>query len=75
MIKKKQNNNLVCVTIGGTEKHYFTSNNRAGYFCGMAPVSVKWAIEHNNVFKTNDDRELTIDLVDGSEVPYKLINN
>ena len=72
--RKKNNNNLICVN-AGNEKHYFTSTSRAGTFLGLAAGSVQWAIDHKNVLINNKDEEVTIDIIDGSEIPYKLINN
>ena len=76
MIKKqKKDNNLICITIGNKEKRYFTSTNKASYYVGVAPCSIKWAIDHHSVSKTGDGKDIVIELVDGSEVQYKYINN
>ncbi len=72
-MKQKKNNNLILVNIG-SEKHYFTSANRAGNLLGIQPNSVNWAIVHKNKLISNDDRIVTIELIDGSEIPYKYIN-
>lgn len=72
--RKENNNNLICVT-AGTEKHYFTSTTRAGQFLGLAAGSVQWAIDHHNVLVNNKDEDVTITIVDGSEIQYKYINN
>lgn len=65
---------MICAS-SGKEKQYFTSINRAGLYLGLAPASIKWAIEHENVLRNYNDEDVTIKLVDGSEIPYKLINN
>lgn len=70
----KKNNNLVLVNVG-EKKHYFTSINKAGLFLGLAPASINWAINRKNELKNNNDEIVTIEIVDGSEVPYKYINN
>ena len=73
-VKKKQNNNLVLVT-EGNKKQYFTSKNRAGLYLGLACASVEYAIKKRNEFWGDNGERITIEIVDGSEVPYKLINN
>ena len=72
--RKKNNNNLICVN-SGNEKHYFTSTSKTGEFLGIAPGSVQWAIDHHNVLINNKDEEVTIEIVDGSEIKFKYINN
>lgn len=72
--RKKTNNNLICVN-AGNEKHYFTSTSRAGQFLGLAAGSVQWAIDHENILINNKDEEVTIKIIDGSEIKYKYINN
>lgn len=75
-MKKKNNNNLIYINIVGRHSYlYFTSINRAGDYLGIAPNSVKWAINHHNKLINNKDEVFTIELVDGSEIPYKYINN
>lgn len=73
-MRKKRNNNLVLVNVGN-KKYYFTSLNRAGIYLNLAAQSVKWAIDHQNVLYNNANEKVTIDLIDGGEIPYKLINN
>lgn len=72
--KKKKDNNLILVNVG-KKKYYFTSTNRAGLFLGLQANSVNWAILHNNVMATNRDEKVNIEIIDGSEIPYKYINN
>lgn len=72
---KKLNNNLILLNYKDGEKKYYTSRSKAGLKLGIAPASVNWAIDHNNVLVDGNDRELTIEIVDGSEVHYKYINN
>ncbi len=73
-MKQKTNNNLILVK-SGNEKHYFTSTNRAGKFLGLQANSINWAIVHGNILFNNKDEEVTVNLIDGSEIPYKYINN
>ena len=73
-MKRKTDNNLIVVDFNG-EKHYYTSPTKAGWKVCLAPASVKWAIEHNNVLCTCDGRNFRIYLEDGSDIPYKYINN
>lgn len=72
---RKKNNNLVLLNYKDGEKKYYTSLNKAGLAVGIASPSVTWAVKHNNVLTDNDDREFTIEIVDGSEIKYKYINN
>lgn len=71
--RKKNDNNLICVN-AGNEKHYFTSTSRAGTFLGLAAGSIQWAIDHKNVLINNKDEEVTIELIDGSNILWKDIN-
>lgn len=73
-MKRKKNNNLILVNVG-KKKRYFTSANRAGDFLGIGNNSVMWAIMHHNELVNNSGEKVTIELIDGSEIPYKLINN
>lgn len=74
-MKRKENNNLILITTNTGKNKYFTSLTKAGYYLGIASQSVKWAIEHHNELINNKDEKITLELVDGSEIPYKLINN
>ena len=74
-MRRKQNNNLVAIRYNNGDMLYFTSTNRAAMKLGIAPASVKWAIEHNNVLTDAEGKVFTIGILDGSEVPYKYINN
>ena len=74
-MRKKQNNNLVAINYNDGNMLYFTSTNRVAMKLGIAPASVKWAIEHNNVLTDVEGKVFTIGIVDGSEIPYKYINN
>lgn len=73
-MKTKENNNLILIT-ENNKKIYFTSSHRAGNYLGVQGNSVNWAIVHNNKLKNKNNEEVKIELVDGSEIPYKLINN
>ena len=72
---KKKTNNLVVLKYENGERKYFTTKQRAGLSIGLAATSVQWAIDHENIVEDLNDRKLRIVLEDGSEVPYKLINN
>lgn len=74
-MKRKKDNNLIVVDFGAGDKYYYTSPTKAGWKVCLAPASVKWAIEHNNVLCTVDGRNFRIYLEDGSDIPYKYINN
>lgn len=71
---KKRNNNLICIDVEG-EKQYYTSASRAGKVLGLANCSVNWAIVHENTLVNNDGKKVRISMIDGSDVPYKYINN
>lgn len=73
-MKRKKNNNLICLNIG-KRKLYYTSSNRAGQYLGLKGASISWAITHCNILKTNEGEDVTITIVDGSDIPYKYINN
>lgn len=74
-MKRKQNNNLITIRYNSGDMLYFTSLNRVAMKLGIAPASVKWAIEHNNVLTDFEGKVFTIVVIDGSEIPYKYINN
>lgn len=74
-MRRKQNNNLVSINYGNGNAIYYTSMNRAACRLGIAPASVKWAVEHGNVLTDYEGKVFTIGIVDGSEIPYKYINN
>ena len=74
-MRKKQNNNLIAVRYDNGRTDYYTSLNRIAIKLALAPASVKWAINHGNVLTDVEGKILTVGIVDGSEVPYKLINN
>lgn len=72
---RKINNNLILVSYINGDKQYYTSMSKAGLKLALAVPSVKWAIDHGNVLTDVEGKKFTIGIVDGSEVPYKLINN
>ena len=74
-MKRKRNNDLVVLKYENGMKKYYTSLTRAGLSVGLASCSTKWAIDHQNIVEDLQGRKLTIVIEDGSEVPYKLINN
>ena len=74
-MKRKQNNNLILITNKDNEKLYYSSYNRAAMSLGLQANSVKWAVNHSKKITDFNGNEVKIELVDGSEIPYKLINN
>ena len=74
-MRRKMNNNLVSINYSNGNAIYYTSMNRAACRLGINPASVKWAVEHGNVLTDYEGKVFTIGIVDGSEVPYKYINN
>lgn len=78
-MKHKKDNNLILVKIhcqdGLIQNEYFTSLSGAGLYLGVAAQSIKWAINHHNILVNNEGLQITIEMVDGSEIPYKLIND
>ena len=73
-MKLKKDNNLIKMNYGD-DVYYFTSSTRAGLAVGLASASVLWAIRHNNELESYDGKKITFKIVDGSDVPYGLINN
>lgn len=73
-MRRKKDNNLIVIDYNG-DKHYYTSMNCAGFKLGLATASIKWAITHNNILCDCEGRNFRIYIEDGSEVPYKYINN
>lgn len=74
-MRREKTNKLVEVTIGGNIKKYYTSANKASYLLGIAPVSVRWAINHHNKLATRFGTEVTVAEVDGSDITWKEIDN
>lgn len=74
-MKKKNNNNLIMLDYGKGKTEYYTSYNRVAMKLGLAPASIKWAIEHKNIIPTCNNENIFINIVDGSDIPYKYINN
>jgi len=73
-MRRKQNNNLVAIRYNDGDMLYFTSTNRVAMKLGIAPASVKWAIEHNNVLTDVEGKVFTVGIVDGSNILWKDIN-
>lgn len=73
-MKKKKNNNLIAIKYNNGDILYFTSTNRVAMKLAIAPASVKWAIEHNNVLTDVEGKSFTIGIVDGSNILWKDIN-
>lgn len=72
--KKKKTNDLICAIYSDGEKQYFTTTTKAAVRYGLVPASVQYSLTHDTKFVI-DDRTVTFELVDGSEIPYKYINN
>ena len=70
-MKRKENNNLIKV-IQPNNIGYFTSLNRVAKFLDVQVLTITWAITHGNTIKKCDAK---VEIVDGSEIPYKYINN
>lgn len=70
-MKTKENNNLIKVTTKDGS-FYFTSLNRTAKFLDVQILTITWAITHGNTIKKCDAK---VEIVDGSEIPYKYINN
>lgn len=70
----KKDNNLIRMNYG-EDIYYFTSATRAGLAVGLASASVLWALRHKNELESYDGKKITFEIVDGSDVPYGLINN
>ena len=73
-MKRKKKNELVKVKLEDGTAKYFSSWNKAGNLLGIAPVSAKWAADHHNAVATNNGI-CTIELIDGSEIMWKEIDN
>ena len=69
-----KNKYLFCINIGD-EKQYFTSARKAGFYLGIQASSILYAYKKGNKVITKDNRVCTITFEDGSDVPYKYINN
>lgn len=78
-VKKQKTNNLIKVTKtrpdGTDDIHYFTTCCKTGTFLYIAGASVQWAIDHHKTLFDEDGSKTKIEMIDGSEIPYKLINN
>ncbi len=75
-MKEKIDNNLVMITIDGGEPMYYTSMNRAAVAAKVVQSSITWAILRGNDTLTNKKGEtIKVKMVDGSKIPYELINN
>lgn len=74
-MEKKFDNNLITISYKNGNRLYFTSMSRAALKLGISTASVKWALEHGNRLIDSEDEVFTIKFTDGSEIPYKLINN
>ena len=74
-MRKKENNNLLSINYSNGDVFYYTSMNRVAVKLGIATASVKWAVEHSNVLTDCEGKVFTIGIVDGTDIPYKYINN
>ena len=67
-MKTNKNNNLILINIGD-KKYYFSSIRKAGNFLTEQSNSV-----YENELVNNNKEKITIELVDGSNIPYKYID-
>lgn len=75
-MKTKENNNLIELTFDcNGVKQYFTSENRAGLYIGKQKYNIMQALRGNGRIEYSELGPLTVKIVDGSKVPYELINN
>ena len=70
-MRTKENNNLIKVTTKDGS-FYFTSLNRTAKFLHVQILTINWALFHEGLIKKRDAK---VEIVDGSEIPYKYINN
>lgn len=73
-MKEKVNNNLIKLTFDTGHVHYFTSENRAGKFIGKQMYNIIRALQTDHRIDFSSRGPCTVELVDGSKVPYELIN-
>lgn len=73
-MKEKVNNNLIKLTFDTGEVRYFTSENRAGKFIGKQMYNIIRALITDHRIEFSDRGPCTVDLVDGTTIPYDLIN-
>ena len=74
---EKKDNNLIKITLDCNGKvFYFTSANRAGEFIGKQKYNIMKALKDGtNRIEFSEIGPMKVELVDGSDVPYKYINN
>lgn len=74
-MKVKIDNNLIKITLDCNGKEfYFTSSNRAGKFIFKQTYNIERALITTHRIEFTELGPVTVELVDGSEIPYKLIN-
>ena len=72
---KKRDNNLIKLTFDTGHVNYFTSENKAGEFIGKQKYNIIRAlIVEPHRIDFSDRGPCYVELVDGSKIPYKLIN-
>ena len=74
-MKQRKNNDLIKLTLNGELVGYYSSTNRAAMKSGKAQASILWHLAHTGNWKKIDDEVWTVEVVDGSEIAYKYINN
>lgn len=74
---EKKDNNLIKITLDCNGKEfYFTSASRAGLFIGKQKYNIMKALyDGSNRVEHSEIGPMKVELVDGSDVPYKLINS
>lgn len=75
MGKEKYDNNLFMITINGHEKHYFTSAARAADYIGIQRTLMMYNVGRGKTMRDSYGNMCEVAIVDGSDIPYKLINN
>lgn len=73
-MKEKRNNNLIKLTFDTGEVRYFTSENRAAKFIGKQMYNIVRAIQLGDKIEYSDRGPCKAELIDGSKIPYELIN-
>lgn len=72
----KENNNLIRLTINNDEMQYFTSGTKAAAYIGDTTAGlVLYNMARQKTMVDSDGNVYAIELVDGTRIPYSMINN
>jgi hypothetical protein len=75
-METKKDNNLVKITLDcNGEAFYFTTANKAGEFIGKQKYNIMKALKTDGRVEFSDIGPMKVELVDGSNVCWKHINN